>query len=62
MEKGENKMIIESIDEKKDNYIRIKNDKNDYKILSKDVTFYFKTKKNKRVSLKIDDLIKEKIK
>ena len=55
-------MIIESIDEKKDNYIRIKNDKNDYKILSKDVTFYFKTKKNKRVSLKIDDLIKEKIK
>ena len=53
-------MKIEYIDKKKDNYIRIKNDENDYEILSKDVTFYFKTKKNKRVCLKIDNLIKNK--
>ena len=54
-------MKIEYIDKKKDNYIRIKNDENDYEILSKDVTFYFKTKKNKRVCLKIDNLIKNKM-
>tara|TARA_B100000427_G_C15447890_1_gene568190 strand:- start:36 stop:200 length:165 start_codon:yes stop_codon:yes gene_type:complete len=52
--------IIQYINKKKDNYIKVKNSANNYEILSKDVIFYFRTKKGKRIHLKLDNLIKDK--
>ena len=45
------------VDKKKDNYIIIKDKENDYDVISKIVTVYYKDKQGKRKHLKLDQII-----
>ena len=49
------------VNERKDNYIKVKNDSNNFNELSKDVTVYYKDKQGKRKHLKLDIIIQKLI-
>ena len=46
------------INKKKDNYIKIKNDQNNYELIAEDITVYYKDRQGKRKHLKLNELIK----
>ena len=48
---------MEWVDKKKDNYIIVKDTSNDYDVISKVITVYYKDKQGKRKHLKLDQII-----
>ena len=48
---------MEWVDKKKDNYIIVKDEENDYDVISKVITVYYKDKQGKRKHLKLDQII-----
>ncbi len=48
---------MESINKRKDNYIIVKDKVNDYDVISKVITVYYKDKQGKRKHLKLDQII-----
>ena len=48
---------METINKRKDNYIIVKDNENDYDVISKVITVYYKDKQGKRKHLKLDQII-----
>ena len=50
---------METINKRKDNYIIVKDKENDYDVISKVITVYYKDKQGKRKHLKLDQIIEK---